>query len=531
MDYTGQTLDGRYRVLSLLGSGGMGSVWLGRHAVIGKKVAVKFLKAEFVENEEAVKRFYREAQAAAAIGHGNIIDIFDVGVSSTGEPYLVMEYLEGESLDAMLKRTGPLNLPAALAVMEPTLSALEAAHDKGIVHRDLKPENIFIAHVPGRPPLVKLIDFGISKFTPKTGASRLTKTGLLLGTPFYMSPEQVRGDSTLDHRSDLYAMGVILYEMLTGKLPFNGDHYNAIIINVLTENPIPPEEAFAGFPSEAEPLLMRLLSKSPSQRHQNASELLSEIKKLAGFGARDESLSRYTTGIQKRRCAVGDLGEESSESGRNAAEILAEMSVKPTPADWSRTVSPKKKRFRKIVVASVVGFAAAAAVVVIFFIPGKGALHSDTSGPVPALAPTAAPAAAPVTKEVPVPLAPPENVGITLSELPPGATVYVDDRLMSGNPLALPRSDKPSTMRITAPGYIDFVGPVTPMADSNIRAALVPLPQASEPEKTEKKSASVKPFQNAKKQPASAPKPASEKPKGGIVDIGGGIKGRRSFGD
>jgi serine/threonine protein kinase len=218
-------LDGRYRIVRLLGEGGMGAVYLASHVGLGRDVAIKFLHAEFISREDIVGRFRREAQAAAAIRHKNIIEVFDVGMSPQGEPFLVMEYLEGESLAGLLKRVGPLSLGAACAVMEPTLQALQAAHRKGIVHRDLKPDNIFLAYQEGEPPVVKIIDFGISKFTQGDPDKWRTRTGAVMGTPAYMSPEQARGSASLDHRTDLYSMGTILFEMLTGGLPYAGTNF------------------------------------------------------------------------------------------------------------------------------------------------------------------------------------------------------------------------------------------------------------------------------------------------------------------
>lgn len=208
MDYSGRTLENRYSVTKLLGKGGMGSVYLGHHVKIGKRVAVKFLHAQFTSSPELVKRFYREAQAASMVQHSNIIKVMDVGVSDSGEPFLVMEYLEGESLAEMLKRKGILDIGAACGVLEPALLALSAAHDSGIIHRDLKPENIFMVHEESGFSGVKLIDFGISKFTGPGDQSQLTQTGTLLGTPAYMAPEQVRGDKDIDRRADIYSMGV-----------------------------------------------------------------------------------------------------------------------------------------------------------------------------------------------------------------------------------------------------------------------------------------------------------------------------------
>ena len=332
--YTGQTLDGKYRLTTLLGKGGMGAVYRGEHVVIGKQVAVKFLHAELAGSEEVVKRFYREAQAAAAIGHDGIIDVMDVGIAPTGEPYLVMEFLEGESLADLLVRTGPLDPGAACGIMEPALLALNAAHSKRIVHRDLKPDNIFIAKQQDAPPKVTLIDFGISKFAAGPGGEKLTQTGSVMGTPAYMAPEQARGSTDLDHRADIYSMGVILYEMLTAKLPFNGDNFTEIIVSILTDNPVPPREAFAGFPVEAEEVLLRALVKDPAGRYQNCLEFIEALGGIGAFAERQEKLTVLASNITHTTFASGSLGPEvkHDSSGQVAADVLAQVSGGATPS-------------------------------------------------------------------------------------------------------------------------------------------------------------------------------------------------------
>jgi serine/threonine-protein kinase len=315
---TGALLDGRYRIVRLLGEGGMGSVYLASHVGLGRDVAIKFLHAELVSRDEVVGRFYREAQAAAAIRHKNIIEVFDVGVSPQGEPFLVMEYLEGESLAGLLKRVGPLNLGAACAVMEPVLQALHAAHRKGIIHRDLKPDNIFLAYQQGEPPVVKIIDFGISKFAQGEFDKWRTKTGSVMGTPAYMSPEQARGSAGLDHRTDIYSMGTILFEMLTGALPFAGSNFAEYLSAMLIDDPRAPQSVCAGFPAEAEPLVRKALAKNPDQRFQNAAEMLEALTALPSFDARQERLTLLASTIEIRGFAAGDLGQALSAPGRLA---------------------------------------------------------------------------------------------------------------------------------------------------------------------------------------------------------------------
>ena len=311
-------LDGRYRIVRLLGEGGMGAVYLASHVGLGRDVAIKFMHAEFISREDVVGRFHREAQAAAAIRHKNIIEVFDVGVSPQGEPFLVMEYLEGESLAGLLKRAGPLNLGTACAVMEPVLQALQAAHRKGIIHRDLKPDNIFLAYQQGEPLVVKIIDFGISKFAQGEFDKWRTKTGSVMGTPAYMSPEQARGSAGLDHRTDIYSMGTILFEMLTGVLPFAGSNFAEYLSAMLIDDPRAPQSVCAGFPAEAEPLVRKALAKNPDQRFQNAAEMLEALTALPSFDARQERLTLLASTIEIRGFATSDLEQTLSAPGRLA---------------------------------------------------------------------------------------------------------------------------------------------------------------------------------------------------------------------
>ncbi|MCK9459250.1 MAG: serine/threonine protein kinase [Proteobacteria bacterium] len=454
-DYSGLTLADKYHLTTLLGQGGMGAVYRGEHVVIGKKVAVKFLHADLAGNEEVVKRFYREAQAAAAIGHDSIIDVMDVGVSPNGEPYLVMEYLEGESLGDMLARTGPIDLSAALGVMEPALRALAAAHAKGIVHRDLKPDNIFVVRQSSGPPKIKLIDFGISKFA-EGGGEKLTQTGSVMGTPAYMAPEQARGASALDHRADLYSMGVILYEMLTQKLPFAGGNFTELIINILTNDPIPPAQAYPGFPAEATGIVMRALAKNPADRFESAEAMIAELAVLTAYSGRQERLTRIAADARKTTFAGGSLGEKpSSASGTDVAKnVLSQVAHARTPAGWTGTATKPKGANRALVI--VVAIAAAITV-------GGGitaaVLWSGSAGTgTPQLA-AAIPAQPPAA---------PTSVSITVKGAPADALVFFDDVLVTVNPFRVKAAPASATMRVQAPGFEPFIAVVTPNADQEI---------------------------------------------------------------
>ncbi len=503
-NYQGQTLDGRYVVERRLGEGGMGAVYEGRHLLVGRKVAIKFLHAEFAGQEEIVKRFYREAQAAAAIRHKNIIDVLDVGLSQRGEPYLVMEYLEGESLATMLHRSGRLDLPTAAGVFEPALFALRVAHDKGIIHRDLKPDNIFIAHNPDEPPTIKLIDFGISKFSGDSGRSQLTKTGSAMGTPAYMSPEQARGDKSLDSRTDIYSMGVVLYEVLTGALPFSGEHYNELLINVLTASPRPPREAFPGFPADAERLVMRALSKDPAERPQNATEFLDELKQTSGFGARQEHLTRMASSAVDRTFAAGDLGGELSQSDSAAAsDVYAKMRHDATPGSWSATRTEEPKRGRpKIAIVGGAAAAVVAAVGVVFFLTNRSSektpLVAPASAPVAAAAPSSSQARSAARTG---------TVFITVTGAPPGAKITFDGAPVQENPFKVLRRDASFVLSVEADGYEPFKALVSTKADKIVDAVLQPLAAVVERENTDKPSAKAK---QKKEQRPSASAPSSK---------------------
>ena len=222
---------GNYRAVSLLGEGGMGAVYLAEHPAIGRRVAVKVLHKNYIRDENLLTRFLNEARAANAIRHPNIIEILDSGTIADGTPFLVMELLEGESLGTRIRRVGALPIQTAVEFCYQTASALGAAHKKGIVHRDLKPDNLFVVPDPHDPERerIKVLDFGIAKLQQSANDSVKTRTGTLMGTPIYMSPEQCRGTKTVDHRSDIYSLGIIFFEMLCGQPPFVSEGFGELV--------------------------------------------------------------------------------------------------------------------------------------------------------------------------------------------------------------------------------------------------------------------------------------------------------------
>jgi tRNA A-37 threonylcarbamoyl transferase component Bud32 len=266
---------GTYRIVKKLGEGGMGAVYLAEHALLGRRAAVKVLQPALSANQDIVQRFFNEARAATAIADPGIVQIFDFGYHTDGSAYIVMEFLEGEALDARLKRFGRLAPEDALRILRQVAASLHAAHGRGIVHRDLKPENIFL--VPDREVAggerAKILDFGIAKLTNDAGSKVKTQTAAIMGTPVYMSPEQCRGAGYVDHRSDLYSLGCVLYHLLVGRPPFDGEGVGEIIAAHLRE-PAPVPSALApGVPPAVDALVARCLAKQPEARFATAAEL------------------------------------------------------------------------------------------------------------------------------------------------------------------------------------------------------------------------------------------------------------------
>jgi len=283
----GAVLAGRYQVVRRIGEGGMGAVYEAKHTLIGKRVAVKVLLEKFIAKSDFVARLLQEARLASSIGHENIVDVTDFGTTDDGRSFVVMEFLDGESLAELTMREAPLPIERSLRIARQAASALGAAHAKGIFHRDVKPENIYLVR-RGEADFVKVVDFGISKAVKPGGAEegadayRLTHTGLLLGTPLYMSPEQARGDEDLDHRVDIWALGVMLYECLTGEVPFRANNYLQIISQVLTHTPAPPSQLRPelGIPDAVETVVMRAMEKDRAKRYQTMAELEHDLDRL-----------------------------------------------------------------------------------------------------------------------------------------------------------------------------------------------------------------------------------------------------------
>ena len=279
----GKVVGGRYKILSQLGAGGMGTVYEAEHMGLSRPVALKVLNPLQAKKKNTVQRFQQEARAAGGIGHPNICEVYDMGWLDDGCPYLVMEKLNGETLAERVRVAGGLPFAETVAVLGQVLSGLMAAHEKGIMHRDIKPENIFLAQRSGSESVVKILDFGVSKAVAG-GIEEpldLTRTGMVMGTPYYMSPEQARGERNLDARVDVYACGVMLYECITGRRPFLAPNYNALLLQILTESPRSVRERRRDCPQAFEALIARAMARSRDQRYPTAAAMKRDLVQLA----------------------------------------------------------------------------------------------------------------------------------------------------------------------------------------------------------------------------------------------------------
>jgi eukaryotic-like serine/threonine-protein kinase len=278
----GQIVGGKWRIVRLIGRGGMGAVYEGRHVSVGNRVALKFIDADFAQQPEIATRFQREAQAAAAAASAHIIQVFDVGETEQGLPYIVMELLVGEDLRSRMRRLGGrIEAGEALHIVGQVLRGLRRAHEAGIVHRDLKPDNIFVVDRDDDPLFVKIVDFGISKVTPRADISShntITRQGVVLGTPFYMSPEQAQAVGSLDERTDLWSVGAILFECLTGHPPYGGDSYEQIIISICTTDAPFLNRVDPAIPGPIAAFVARALTRNRNERFQSAKEMFAALR-------------------------------------------------------------------------------------------------------------------------------------------------------------------------------------------------------------------------------------------------------------
>ena len=327
----GIVLDSKYRLAERIGGGGMGDVYRAENVLTGRSLAIKFLHPELSDNADLAQRFFQEAQAVNRIRHPNIVDVIDAGVGELG-PYIVMEYLEGESVGAALARLGRFDTEAAIGTAIPVLEALDAAHRVGIIHRDLKPENVFIAFDSQRScAVVRLLDFGIAKMLDGTGTMPRTRTGVVFGTPDYLSPEQATGELQIDGRSDLFAVGVLMYELLTGTRPFRAPTAVATAFRVVHAEV--PNLAATGVyvDPRLEAIVQKLLQKEPSRRFPTASDVVRELNLLLPDQQRRTAALGRVINVPRRIANAGTAaaGAPSVDKKESAASSSRRPAIAP----------------------------------------------------------------------------------------------------------------------------------------------------------------------------------------------------------
>jgi len=429
----GQLIAGKLRLERPLARGGMGAVWIAHHLKLDRAVAVKFMEPALAASETARARFEREARAAAQIQSAHVVEVHDYGVE--GEtPYIVMELLRGEDLAARLDKRGKLSLAEAIRITQPICKALRRAHELGLVHRDLKPGNVFLARQDD-DEIVKLLDFGIAKSvspgTPQSGD--VTRSGNLVGSPLYMSPEQIRKSKEVDHRSDLWSLGVILYQTLTGRTPFIEDEVGAVLVAICTDPIAKPSTLTPELGPEVDRFFDRALARDPAQRFQSSRELSEALEALTTTKPASEGKGAADV-MPDPSAALDATAEISSPSPRraekNTAVALAETMAAPegsgtltlspsgrTQDDESTTKKDKQRRFA----AAGLGALALGALGWVFLGPTVTAEEARVDGPgsptLPLPPPVTAPEAPAPTQPPPTPEAVPKATPEALAEV------------------------------------------------------------------------------------------------------------------
>jgi predicted Ser/Thr protein kinase len=500
--YVGSTIADRYKVLRKLGEGGMGVVYLAEHVFIEKKVALKVLSEDFARKADLVARFMQEAKAASKIGHENIVDITDFGETASGSVFFAMEFLDGADLAAHIREGGAMSFDRARSILNQICRALGAAHSKGIIHRDMKPENVYLVTREGKADFVKILDFGIAKMSAlDEGGSRLTRTGMIFGTPEYMSPEQAKGDKP-DHRVDIYAAGCILYEMLTGDVPFHAETFMGVLTKHMFEAPEPPSvrNPAAHVPPDVEAVVLKALAKDRDQRYQTMKELAVALEGCAG-GDINQAWGNEPSGVHGMR----EPSQTFRVGGGTAAGAAARRTT-PAPD------APKKKS------GLVVGGALA-----VLLLGGGAAAVVLTRKPEPKPIVTAPveppkPIVAPVEPPKPVEPARPSKYTMTINTQPSGAEVFNGPERLGTTPckVELAASEQPVSLTMKKHGFKDQSFKVVADKDHDFLVDLAAVGKAHTTKPTVKSTAPVV-------QPtAPAPKPAepaAPKPAGKLRDL------------
>jgi serine/threonine-protein kinase len=507
---------GNYRVVSKLGEGGMGSVYLAEHPLIGKKVALKVLHEEYASNQDVVTRFFNEAKAVNDIGHPNIVDIIDYGVVQTqggpGFVYFIMEFLNGESLASVLQREAPLPPERAFAIAAQVADCLSASHAKGIIHRDLKPDNIYLIQKAREKDFVKVLDFGIAKLTGDNHGSSRTRTGIVMGTPAYMSPEQCEGRGNIDQRTDIYALGIVLYEMITGKVPFAGEGYGEVLVQHLTKRPDRPSTVRGVIPPQVEAIIMKALEKKPADRYPNMDSFMQAMRDPNGFIQANGGMGAFfamppdgsgmatqmmqsNPGVQQPYGSQPGLQQYASQPGLQQyasqpglQHYASQPGLMPRPVSTLQTgvgqvegmPQPKSKL---PLLAGIGGVLLIGGVVgIVLATSGKKSSSSaqaagaPTSSAAVSDAPPPQPPPPPPQQPAAVTTAEPQTVTIKLTSVPPGAMIYVADesapRGKTPYDLTMPKADTETLLHFKMDGFVTKDKTVKASRDGEFEIAL-----------------------------------------------------------
>jgi serine/threonine protein kinase len=449
------TVIGSYRITKKLGEGGMGAVYLAEHSLIGRQAAIKVLLPQLSARQDIVNRFFNEARAATAISDGGIVQIFDFGYHTDGSAYIVMEFLDGEALDVRLTRLGRLHPVDALRIARQIASSLAAAHGKGIVHRDLKPENVFLVrdHEVAGGERVKILDFGIAKLTDDQPGKIKTHTGALMGTPVYMSPEQCRGAGDLDHRSDIYALGCVLYHLLVGRPPFDGEGIGEIIAMHLRETAVPASTKVPGIPTEVDGILAHCLAKSPDERFQNMTDVANAIGHLLQYIAPGSVSAQHVVPYTAGSTPLPSYGTQppGSRPGTAPPPTVTPTTLGASAGAVTGAVPPPKSSRGPLI-----------AVVGLLFAAGAGATFALTRSGEPQAAATPPPVVtydAAVAQAAPPDAAPPDAGTPDAKAAAVPETVTPPDAAVEATPSRERRRDRPRRERTNpAPESVDIDG-------------------------------------------------------------------------
>ena len=502
----GQTI-GNYTLTAKLGEGGMGVVYLAEHPVIGRRVAMKAIHPELSRNPEVVSRFVTEAKSVNQIGNEHIVDIHDFGTTSDGEFYFIMEFLQGEALSDCLKNNAPMGTTRALSIAAQVADALASSHEHGIIHRDLKPENIFLITKGHVRDFVKVLDFGLAKLTQGDDkVSHKTRTGSVMGTPYYMAPEQCEGRAAIDHRADIYSLGVILFEMVTGKVPFGGEGYGEIIVKHMTAAVPSPRAINPLLPASVESIILRALAKSREARFQTMGELGAALADPEAYASSAPSVASQgaslPTIIEAGAVPEDRVNTVSGQVGFGRPDPnLGERPV-PLPSTFRHATGelldedvPVRRSKRRGTGLFVLGAAVAGVALAAFLFTQNGSGRIDNTS-VQKTATTAVTAA-------------PKKVRLGFKSEPPGAEVLRKDtnEKLGVTPfnLELPASDAPIDFLFKKETFQERTESFVPSESGQLAVVLAATPPTPEPIRPQTEAA-------PETKPAKTASPARRKP-------------------